>query len=153
MLHVNPAFGGARLDKVSPTRLAKLYADLQRPDPARKRAPYGLSKNSVHKVHVALSAMFEAARDDNLLGANPARKRKTVKAPTAKAVKRDQAEMSTWTGAQLRAFLTWNRDAMNDDAHALWWVARTLAYAARNCSRCVGATSISTGNGSRCAAH
>jgi integrase len=55
-LHVDPAIGGGRVDKVSPTRLAKLYTDLQRPDPACKRAPDGLSKNSTHKVHVALSA-------------------------------------------------------------------------------------------------
>lgn len=100
-LHVNPAIGGVRIDKVSPTRLAKLYADLQRPDPARKRAADGLSKNTTHKVHVALSAMFESARDDNLIATNPARKRKTVKAPTAKAVKAEQDEMTTWTGAQL----------------------------------------------------
>ena len=53
-LHVNPAIGGVRMDKVSPTRLAKLYADLQKPDPARKQAADGLSKNSTHKVHVAL---------------------------------------------------------------------------------------------------
>ena len=121
-LHVNPAIGGVRIDKVSPTRLAKLYADLQRPDSARRRAAEGLSKNTTHKVHVALSAMFESARDDNLIATNPARKRKTVKAPTAKAVKAEQDEMTTWTGAQLRAFLTWDRDVLGDDVHALWWV-------------------------------
>jgi integrase len=121
-LHVNPAIGGVRIDKVSPTRLAKLYADLQRPDPARKRAADGLSKNTTHKVHVALSAMFESARDDNLIATNPARKRKTVKAPTAKSIKGEQDEMTTWTGAQLRTFLTWNRDVFGDDVHALWWL-------------------------------
>ncbi len=44
-LHVNPAIGAPRVDKVTSTRLARLYADLQRPDPARKRAAVGLSKN------------------------------------------------------------------------------------------------------------
>jgi integrase len=122
-LHVCPAIGGVRLDKVTPTRLARLYVDLQKPDPARKRAPNGLSKNSTHKVHVTVSAMFESARDDNLIATNPARKRKTVKAPTAKSIKAEQDEMTTWTGAQLRAFLTWNRDVFTDDVHALWWVA------------------------------
>lgn len=125
-LHVNPLIGDIRLDRLTPTRLAKLYSELQRPNPSRKRAPNGLSKNSVHKVHVALSAMLESARDDRLIGANPARNRKTVKAPTAKAVKRDQAEMTTWTGPQLWAFLAWNRDVLEDDVHALWWtVAHT----------------------------
>jgi len=122
-LHVNPSIGALRLDKVSPTRLAKLYVDLQKPDPARKRAPAGLSRNSTHKIHVCLSAMFESARDDNLLAANPARKRKTVKAPTAKAIKRDQAEMVTWSARQLGAFLAWNRETFNDEVAALWWVA------------------------------
>jgi integrase len=122
-LHITPAIGGLRLDKVSASRLAKLYADLQRPDPARKRAPGGLSKNTVHKVHVCLSALFEAARtEDDLIATNPARKRKTVKAPTARSIKGEQAEMTTWTGAQLRAFLTWNRDVLQDDVHALWWL-------------------------------
>ena len=120
---MNPIIGGVRLDKVSPTQLYKVYTDLQKPDPARKRAAGGLSKNSTHKVHVCLSAMFESARDDNLLATNPARKRKTVKAPTAKAIKREAAEMVTWTGAQLGAFLTWDRDVFADDMHALWWLA------------------------------
>ena len=125
-LHVNPTIGNIRLDRLTPTRLAKLYAELQRPNTSRKRAPNGLSKNTVHKVHVALSAMLEAARDDRLIGANPARNRKTVKAPTAKAVKREQAEMTAWTGTQLGAFLVWDRDTLQDDVHALWWtVAHT----------------------------
>lgn len=124
-LHVNPAIGELRLDKVSPTRLAALYAGLRRPDPARRRAPGGLSRNTVHKIHVCLSAMFEAARDDNLIATNPARKRKTVKAPTTKAIKaeqREHAEMLTWSGPQLRAFLTWDRDVFADEVHALWWL-------------------------------
>lgn len=121
-LHVTPVIGHLRLDKVSPSRLARLYAVLGSPDPSRKSCPGGLSKNTVHKVHVCLSAMFEAAREDNLLALNPARKRKTVKAPTAKSIKRAQSEMVTWTGQQLRAFLTWNRDTLGDDVHAIWWV-------------------------------
>lgn len=121
-LHVNPSIGRLRLDKVTPTRLARLYVDLQRPDPSRKRAPGGLSKNTVHKVHVAVSALFESARDDNLLATNPARKRKTVKAPTGKSIKREQEEMITWTGPQLWSFLAWDRDVLNDDVHALWWL-------------------------------
>ncbi len=121
-LHVNPAIGAVRLDRVTPTRLGKLYVDLQRPDPSRKRTPGGLSKNTTHKIHSALSAMFEAARDDNLLAVNPARKRSLVKAPTAKAVKREQTEMVTWSAAQLGSFLTWNRDTFDDEVHALWWV-------------------------------
>ena len=66
--------------------------------------------------------MFESARDDNLIATNPARKRKTVKAPTAKSIKGEQDEMTTWTGAQLRAFLTWDCDVLGDDVHELWWV-------------------------------
>ncbi len=34
-------------------------------------------------------------------------------------------EIVTWTGPQLRAFLTWNRDELNDELFPLW---RTLAY-------------------------
>lgn len=73
-------------------------------------------------MHVALSAMFESARDDNLLATNPARKRKAVKVPTARSIKGGQEEMMTWTGAQLRAFAKWDRDVLGDDVHALWWL-------------------------------
>lgn len=121
-LHVSPTIGDVRLDKVTPTRLGKLYADLQKPDPSWKRAPGGLSRNTTHKVHVALSAMFESARSDRLIAFNPARQRKTVKAPTARAIKGEQREMTTWTGPQLRAFLAWDRDVLEDDVHALWWL-------------------------------
>lgn len=124
-IHVNPSIGYLRLDGVTTTRLRKLYADLQMPDPSRQRAAGGLSKTSVHQVHVAVSAMLEAARDDHLIALNPART-KGVKAPTMKEVKRQQrersGEMVTWSGSQLGAFLSWNRDTMHDEVHALWWV-------------------------------
>ncbi|WP_415976621.1 hypothetical protein [Rhodococcus sp. 077-4] len=45
--------------------------------------------------------MFEDGRDDNLIAVNPARKRSLVKASTAKAVKRDQTELVSWSVAQL----------------------------------------------------
>ncbi|CAN5478405.1 site-specific integrase [soil metagenome] len=124
--HVNPALGLLPLDKVTATRLRKLYMDLQEPDASNKRAPEGLSKNSVHKVHVAVGAMFDAAVSDKLLSVNPARQRRAVKAPTSKEVRRQRRErngdMVTWTGSQLRAFLDWDRDVLGDDVHALWWV-------------------------------
>lgn len=124
--HVSPAIGSLPLDKVTATRLRKLYGELQKPNAVNKRAPEGLSKNSVHKVHVAVGAMFDSAVSDKLLSANPARQSKAVKAPTSKEVRRQRrerdGEMVTWTGAQLRAFLDWNRDVLNDDVHALWWV-------------------------------
>ena len=121
-LHITPAIGSLRLDKVTPTRLAKLYVDLQQPDSSRARAPEGLAKNSVHKIHSALSAMFGSAVDDNLIAVSPTRKRSTVKAPTSRAIKAQQPEMVTWTGPQLHAFLAWDREVLEDDVHALWWV-------------------------------
>lgn len=124
--HVTPAVGSMPIDRVTATRLRRLYADLQTPNPGNTRAPQGLSKNSVHKVHVALGAMFDAAISDRLLSVNPARQRKTVKAPTAKEVRRQRRErdgdMITWTGAQLRSFLDWDRDVLDDEVHALWWL-------------------------------
>ncbi|MBS4103882.1 tyrosine-type recombinase/integrase [Tsukamurella paurometabola] len=120
--HIVPHIGGLRLDRVTPTRIGKLYVDLQRPDASRARAAGGLSKNTVLKVATNLSQMFDAAVEDRYIATNPT-KRKAAKAPTATAVKREQAEMVTWSPAQLSAFLTWDRDTFGDDMHALWFVA------------------------------
>lgn len=121
--HVVPHIGDLRLDKVTATRIGKLYADLQRPDVNRGgRAAGGLSKNTVLKVATNLAQMFDAAVKDRYIAVNPT-KRKAAKAPTATAVKREQAEMVTWSPGQLSAFLTWDRDTFNDDVHALWFIA------------------------------
>ena len=120
--HVVPHIGDMRLDKVTATRIGKLYVDLQRPDSRRTRAVGGLSKNTVKKVATNLSQMFDAAVEDRYIAVNPT-KRKAAKAPTATAVKRQQKEMVTWSPSQLSAFLAWDRDTFNDDSHALWFIA------------------------------
>ena len=66
--------------------------------------------------------MLDAAKEDRLIVDNPAR-RKSVWAPRAKAIAREKDEMVTWSGTQLRAFLTWDRDDYDDDVAALWWLA------------------------------
>ncbi|MBF4458362.1 tyrosine-type recombinase/integrase [Pseudoclavibacter sp. VKM Ac-2867] len=125
-VHVVPYIGSLQVDKLTPTRIAKHYNDLRdhgRRDRHHKGEPLGVS--TVNKVHITLGAMLEAAVEDGLMLVNPARKKKTVKAPTGKAIRREQKEMVTWTGEQLNRFLTWNSDVYEDDMHALW---RLLSY-------------------------
>lgn len=124
--HIRPQLGMIRLDKLTATRVARHYRDLEksgRNDNYGKGKP--LSANSVHKVHVVLGAILDAAIDDGHLTVNPAKKRRTVKAPTTSEVRAQKPEIVTWTSEQLAAFLTWNEDVLKDELFPLW---RLIAY-------------------------
>jgi integrase len=125
-IHVTPYLGTIRIDQLTPTRIATHYRQLETSG-RRDKPGYGtpLSANSVSKVHVLLAAMLDAAVDDGLVLINPAKKKRTVNAPTASQVRAQKPEIITWTGPQLHAFLTWNHDELDDALFPLW---RTIAY-------------------------
>jgi integrase len=124
--HISPSLGELSLDKLTATMIAAHYRELEK---SGRRDTTGLGKplsaNSVNKVHVVLGAILDAALDDGLIGANPARKKRTVNAPTGSQIRAHRPEITTWTGGDLHAFLTWNRDVLKDDLFPLW---RTIAY-------------------------
>lgn len=120
--HLRPQLGHYPLDKLTPTRIARHYRNLEqhgRKDEQDKGGP--LSANTVHKAHVVLGAILDAAIEDGHLTANPA-KRKAAKAPTASRMRAEKPELVTWTADQLAAFLAWDRDEKQDELFALWWV-------------------------------
>lgn len=98
--HVTPYLGADRLDKLTSTRIAAHYRELETSG-RRDRLGYGkpLSANTVSKVHVILGAMLDAAVDDGLILFNPAKKR-TVNPPSASQVRAQKPEIVTWTGPQ-----------------------------------------------------
>lgn len=121
--HVTPHIGDLRLDQVTSTRLARLYRDLLshgRNDNKDSGGP--LSANTVNKVHVLIGSMLNAAVDDGLIASNPARKARTVKAPTGRQIRAERPEIEAWTAAELRTFLDWDRDVYRDDLYTLWLV-------------------------------
>jgi integrase len=123
---VTPHLGALRIDKLTATRIAAHYRELE--TSGRKDKPglgKPLSANTVSKVHVLLAAMLDAAVDDGLILLNPAKKTRTVNPPRSSQIRAQKPEIVTWTGAQLQAFLTWNRDVLEDELFPLW---RTLAY-------------------------
>lgn len=124
--HITPYLGTIRVDKLTATRIAAHYRELETSG-RRDKHGYGkpLSANTVSKVHVLLAAMLDAAIDDGLIVLNPAKKKRTVNAPKSSEVRAQKPEIVAWTGPQLHAFLTWNRDELNDELFPLW---RTLAY-------------------------
>lgn len=124
--HVTPYLGVIQLDKLTATRIAAHYRQLETSG-RRDRRGYGkpLSANAVSKVHVLLAAMLDAAVDEGLILLNPAKKKRAVNPPTASQVRAQKPEIVTWTGPQLHAFLTWNRDELEDELFPLW---RTIAY-------------------------
>lgn len=124
--HVTPYLGAIQLDKRTATSIAAHYRQLETSG-RRDKPGYGKppSANTVSKVHVLLAAMLDAAVDDGLILLNPAKKKRAVNPPTASQVRAQKPEIITWTGQQLHAFLTWNRDELDDDLFPLW---RTIAY-------------------------
>jgi len=124
--HVTPYLGAIQLDKLTATRIAAHYRQLE--TSGRRDGPgYGkpLSANTVSKVHVLLAAMLDAAVDDGLILLNPAKKKRTVNPPRVGQVRAQKPEIITWTGPQLHAFLAWNHDEFDDELYPLW---RTIAY-------------------------
>lgn len=119
--HIIPKLGEIRVDKLTSTRIARHYQELLtsgRRDSGHLGEP--LSANSVNKVHIVLGSILDAAVDDGLILANTARKKRTVKAPTGKQIRAQRPEIITWDAAELKTFLTWNRDTFHDELHPLW---------------------------------
>ena len=124
--HITPQLGDIRLDKLTATRIARHYRDLEtsgRRDKPSLGKP--LSPNTVHKVHVLLGAMLDAAIEDGLLTINPTKRKRTVNAPKSSQIRAARPEIRTWTGEELQAFLTWDGDELKDELFPLW---RTIAY-------------------------
>ncbi len=124
--HVTPYLGSIRLDKLTATRIAAHYRQLETSG-RRDRTGYGtpLSANTVSKVHVLLASMLDAAVDDGLILVNPAKKKRAVNPPSSSQVRAQKPEIITWTGPELHAFLAWDRDEYRDELLPLW---RTIAY-------------------------
>ncbi len=124
--HIAPYFDTLPIDKLTPTRIARHYRDLEKH--GRKDAHglgQGVSANMVNKVHIALGALLEAALDDGLISSNPAKKKRTVNAPTGRDIRAAKPDIQTWTAAQLHAFLRWDRDVHEDELFTLW---RVIAF-------------------------
>lgn len=124
--HIAPQLGSIRVDKLTATRIGAHYRELEKSG-RRDKPGFGkpLSANTVHKVHVVLGAMLDAAIDDGLLAINPTKKKRTVNAPKSKQVRAQKPEIVTWTGQELHTFLNWNRDELKDELFPLW---RVIAY-------------------------
>jgi len=86
--HIAPGLGRIRIDNLTATRIGSHYLELEksgRKDECGKGKP--LSANSIHKVHVVLGAILDAAIDDGLIQVNPAKKKRTVNAPKSSQVR------------------------------------------------------------------
>jgi integrase len=122
--HILPRIGKLPLDKVLPTTLKKLYADLAVDPPAptqgRWSQPKPLGPNSIHKIAVTMGSLLGAAVSDGLIATNPTLMKKTVRPPSLAARKAAKPEMTVWTEQQLESFLLWLRDTLADSEYPLW---------------------------------
>jgi integrase len=121
--HVIPYLGMLPVPALTATRLRRHYTELL--DHGRKDAGHrgeSLSANTVNKVHVLIGAVLDAAVDDGLIAMNPARKARTVNAPTGAQIRASRPEVQTWEASELRRFLEWDRSVFNDDLYTLWLV-------------------------------
>lgn len=90
-----PHIGGVRLVDLSPGLVAELYTKLR--TSGRKRGPGGLSERSVKHTHTVLHKAIEDAVKRRLVLRNVAG---DVDAPRPR-----NAEMATWSAAEVRTFL------------------------------------------------
>lgn len=105
-LHVKPHIGDVKLQDLTPTRLDKLYRNLETNGSRRghQAGETGLSPRTVRYVHTIISSALKAAIHDGLLNTNPADR---AHPPTATEAKPD--EMTAWTPEQAKVFLDWTR--------------------------------------------
>ena len=115
--YIQPHIGTKPLDKITAPAIGKLYKMLRERGGKDYRP---LSANTVNKTSITLAAILDAAMEDGFIVKNPARMKKTVKAPTGRDIRAERSEMQTWTAEQLKAFLEWDRDVFNDELHPLW---------------------------------
>lgn len=124
--HLLPRLGEVKLDRLTPSMVRALYVDLRRNgrrDP--KGFGQGLGENSMLKVHIVLGAVLAMAKEDGYVHENVVRGQKKIKAPTSKSVRAQKKELKTWSAAQLKSFLAWNKVEYQDDLYHLW---RLLAF-------------------------
>ncbi|MGC0251222.1 tyrosine-type recombinase/integrase [Pseudactinotalea sp. Z1748] len=108
-LHIKPYIGEVELAKLTSTRLAALYRQLEssgRRNHKGERTGEGLGPNTVHKVHQALSVALDSALGDGVIRNNPTRL-KGAKPPTTKQIKEAKGEILVWTLGELTQFLKW----------------------------------------------
>lgn len=108
--HITPDLGRIRIDKLTATRIGSHYLELEK---SGRKDEYGkgkpLSANSIHKVHVVLGVILDAAIDDGLIQVNPAKKKRTANAPKSSQVRAQKPEI-----------VTWNEQELQDELFPLW---------------------------------
>jgi integrase len=111
--HIAPAFGGTKLQQVTPSKLNAFYADLL--SKGRSDGKGGLSPKSVRNVHVVLRKALGDAVKWSLVQRNAA-----AFAEPPKLTQAGDREMKTWTPQEARAFLEM---AEGDRLYAAWLLA------------------------------
>jgi integrase len=107
------AFGGTKLQQVTPSKLNAFYADLL--SKGRSDGKGGLSPKSVRNVHVVLRKALGDAVKWSLVQRNAA-----AFAEPPKLTQAGDREMKTWTPQEARAFLEM---AEGDRLYAAWLLA------------------------------
>jgi integrase len=68
-VHLLPALGDRRLEKIAPREIERLYQSLARS--GHRRRPGGLSPQTIRNVHVLLKSLFKYARRERFITHNP----------------------------------------------------------------------------------
>jgi integrase len=110
--HVIPKIGGIPLARLDAPRLNAFYGELLRE--GRTDGKGGLSRTTVHSIHVVISRALSDAVRWNLVARNVA---KAAKPPTP-----TRTEMAVWGAEELRTFLL---SVADDRLVALWHLAAT----------------------------
>ena len=117
-LHICPAIGRIRLDKLQPDDLDGLYIDLLRNGNRRGNTAGGLSSTTVRYVHRILRKALADAERKGIVARNVA----DLADPPRRSTNGEPAAHSVWDASELRRFLTATRGERH---HTLFTVAAT----------------------------
>jgi len=113
-LHINPHLGHLLMSEVRGHHLNVLYRRLETQGSAGGRG--GLSLSSIRQVHAILSSAYTAAIKEGRLGLTVS-PTKQASPPKERDAKASRARYVTWTGPQVREFLSQTAD----DHYGMIW--------------------------------
>jgi integrase len=120
-VHILPVFGDKRLDQISTAQISRFYKDLaeQGRKDRLKNAP--LSANTINKIHITMSQIFNFCVEEGLLGRNPCQNRKLLGVSSGRSIRTTSDEVETFSLSDLNRVMTWLKTDVQHHLFPLWF--------------------------------
>lgn len=120
-VHLLPVFGDKRLEHISSAQIAKFYKDLSLTGRRDQLSGTGLSSNSINKIHVTLSQIFEYCIERGLTGKNPCKNRSALGLSSLRAIRGTSKEIDTLSLEDLSRLMNWIKSEHQHHLYPLWF--------------------------------